>query len=87
MPTLKADPGRQVTPVRVIYGQKQMLTRKTVTEVLKWAAKDFGQVEANFASHSLRIGGASTMLACGYSEEYIRRQGLAVILLEAVRLR
>ena len=57
------------------YGHKQMLTRKTVTEVLRWAARDLGQVEANFASHSLRIGGASTMLACGYSEEYIRRQG------------
>ena len=58
------------------YGHRQMLTRKTVTDVLRWAAKDLGQVEAsNFASHSLRIGGASTMLACGYSEEYIRRQG------------
>ena len=45
------------------YGQKQMLTRKTVTEVLRWAAKDLGQVEANFASHSLGIGGASTMSA------------------------
>jgi len=51
------------------------LKRDQVTSILRWAAKELGQPEALYASHSLRIGGASTMLAEGYSEEDIRRQG------------
>ena len=51
------------------------LTRAQVTKVLKWAAREAGEPEDLYATHSLRIGGASTMLAEGYSEEDIRRQG------------
>ena len=52
-----------------------ILKRAMVTDVLRWAATELGQEEALYASHSLRIGGASTMLACGFSEEDIRRLG------------
>jgi hypothetical protein len=57
------------------YGPGRVLDRADVSGVLKACALAMGQEAANFASHSLRIGGASCMLACGYSEEYIRRQG------------
>jgi len=46
-----------------------------VTDVIRWAATELGQEEALYAHPSLRIGGASTMLACGFSEEDIRRLG------------
>ena len=52
-----------------------ILKRAMVTDVLRWTATELGQEEALYASHSLRIGGASTMLACGFSEEDIRRLG------------
>lgn len=57
------------------YSPGRVLDRADVSEALKACALSMGQEAANFASHSLRIGGASCMLACGYSEEYIRRQG------------
>jgi hypothetical protein len=51
------------------------VSREDITRALRWAARDVGQSEKALSTHSLRIGGASCMLAEGYSEEHIRRQG------------
>ena len=59
----------------LVWSGNAILKRAMVTDVLRWAATELGQEEALYASHSLRIGGASTMLACGFSEEDIRRLG------------
>jgi len=57
------------------YAPGKTIDRTHVGSHLKKAAGALGQNEADFAPHSLRAGGASCMLACGYSEETIRRQG------------
>jgi hypothetical protein len=59
----------------LLFAPGRTLDRADVSRALKECALAMGQEAANFASRSLRIGGASCMLACGYSEEYIRRQG------------
>ena len=50
-------------------------TREWVTAVLKAAARDCGVAVSDFATHSLRIGGATTAAASGCDYEDIRRFG------------
>ena len=53
------------------------LTRRAINEALKELATDAGFVgiEYAFASHSLRIGGATAMIAAGKTREETKRIG------------
>ena len=55
--------------------QRNILTRIMISEALKWAATDMGHKASDYASHSLRIGGATALKAAGWDDESIRRFG------------
>ena len=57
------------------YADGSILKRTTVSDALKAAAKRLGQKEADFASHSLRIGGCSGLLHENMPEEKIKKMG------------
>ena len=54
-----------------------VLNRESVVATLKASAMDLGMDGAEFATHSLRIGGATTAMAATrlYSDDEIRRFG------------
>lgn len=62
---------------RYFDGRRKMLTRKMINTSLKEIATVFGfsSVAFAFSSHSLRIGGATTMIAAGADKERVRRLG------------
>jgi hypothetical protein len=72
---LRVEAGATPNEPFLLYAAGKTVDRRDVTAALKWAARSLGQPEADLAPHSLRIGGASCMLACGFTEEDIRRQG------------
>jgi site-specific recombinase XerD len=51
------------------------LARSAMVAVLKQGATDLGQPEEDYATHSLRIGGATTMVNEGVAVETVRRHG------------
>jgi hypothetical protein len=51
------------------------LARGAMVTVLKQGATDLGQPEEDYATHSLRIGGATTMVNEGVAVETVRRHG------------
>ena len=52
------------------------MNREVMSVLLKASAMDMGHDGAEFATHSLRIGGATTMAATGlYTDDEIRRFG------------
>ena len=55
--------------------QRNILTHVMISEALKWAATDMGHKASDYASHSLRIGGATALKAAGWDDESIRRFG------------
>ena len=57
-------------------GSGWVMNRDVMTAILKATAVDLGLDGADFATHSLRIGGATTMAATGlYTDDEIRRFG------------
>jgi hypothetical protein len=52
-----------------------MITREMVSDLLKKAASDLGEPSDEFASHSLRRGGATALYSKGYSREEIMYMG------------
>ena len=58
-------------------GKRKLLTRKMVNNALKVMAAAFGYdtVAFAFSSHSLRIGGATSMMAAGVDKERVRIAG------------
>lgn len=62
---------------RVYQGRRKVLRACMVNEALKEIADNFGfrHVRDLFTSHSLRIGGATTLIALGSSRETIQRIG------------
>jgi hypothetical protein len=72
---LRLEAGAAPNGPFLLYAAGKTVGRRDATAALKWAARCLGQPEADLAPHSLRIGGASCMLACGFTEEDIRRQG------------
>ncbi len=62
---------------RVYNGQRKMLRPRMVNDALKNIADAFGfqHVRDSFTSHSLRIGGATALIASGVSRETIQRIG------------
>lgn len=51
------------------------ITRKEITGILRQVVKELGENEADFASHSLRVGGATAMRAAGFSDSFIKWWG------------
>lgn len=51
------------------------VTRKEISCILKEVARELGENELDFASHSLRIGGAMAMLSAGFSDSFIKWWG------------
>jgi hypothetical protein len=51
------------------------ITRKEVTAILRQAVREVGENEPDFASHSLRIGGATAMRSAGFSDSFIKWWG------------
>ena len=47
------------------------ICRTEVTKILKQAVTSLGETREDYASHSLRIGGASALHAAGYSDSFI----------------
>ena len=70
---------RQGDPLlcRYFNGRRKKLTRKMINTSLKVIAASFGlqSVAFAFSSHSLRIGGATSMIAAGADPERVRRLG------------
>lgn len=62
---------------RYFNGRRKKLTRRMVNTSLKVIAASFGfeSVAFAFSSHSLRIGGATSMIAAGVDPEKVRRLG------------
>ena len=62
---------------RYCQGRRKLLTRQMVNTSLKVMAAAFGYESLAFAfsSHSLRIGGATTMISAGVEKERVRRLG------------
>lgn len=62
---------------RVYNGRRKMLRPRMVNEALKYIADNFGfqHVRNSFTSHSLRIGGATALIASGTSRDTIQRIG------------
>ena len=58
---------------RLRNGRSRSLRRKDVSEIIKEAARHFNLQPLRFTPHSLRIGGAATLLAAGVSREEVQR--------------
>ena len=70
----RSDDWHPLQPVMQI--ENWTMSREVTTELLKAAAVDFGIPTAEYATHSLRIGGATTMAATGkYTDDEVRRFG------------
>lgn len=48
------------------------VTRKDVSSILKEVVRELGENELDFASHSLRVGGATAMRSAGFSDSFIK---------------
>lgn len=53
-------------------GAYPCITRADVSKSLKRAARSLGELRDDYASHSLRIGGATAMRAAGYSDSFVQ---------------
>jgi hypothetical protein len=60
---------------RYKFGRRKLLTTQMVSIALKLTASAFGFDSTYFASHSLRIGGMTTMIASGVDRNVARKVG------------
>lgn len=62
---------------RIYNGRRKLLRPRMVNDALKFVADNFGfqHVRNAFTSHSLRIGGATALIASGVNRETIQRIG------------